>query len=412
MSTDNTHGQENSLTPQHDKDNDFTNTKLNPVFDDLIAPETILDHFQELKKKSVTESHATTEVESKKLERAEFRKKYLIDVREEIPPPKIAWGLKNILNDKVAILGTLGNFSLVIGKAKAKKSFFIIIAIACALVNEYILNRLIGSLPNNQNQVLYIDTEQGKYHVQLAVRRICRLLNVEIPPNLLTYHLRALSSAERLQFVEEEIYSNDKIGIVVIDGIKDLVTSINDEAEATLIASKLLKWTEERNIHIITVLHQNKNDNNARGHIGTELINKAETVLSITKEESNPNVSTMKPEFCKNLEPEPFSFEIDENGLPNEAIGFEPNIKKEKGFDIYSIENHKLYQLLNGCFAKQSEITYTDLYRKIKIACSTQLGFTIGDNKAKDILTICKEKGWLLQSEKKKPYTLQPFDEG
>jgi hypothetical protein len=32
-------------------------------------------------------------------------------------------------------------------------------------------------------------------------------------------------------------------------------------------------------IHIHTILHQNKADENARGHIGTELNNKAETVL-------------------------------------------------------------------------------------------------------------------------------------
>jgi hypothetical protein len=352
------------------------------------------------------------DIEETALESIAFRKSFLIDVLEEIPPPQTAWGLKNIKDEAVSILGTLGNFSLIIGKAKAKKSFFVNIAVSCALSNEPILNRFIGGLPDNQKEVCFFDTEQGKYHVQLAVRRICRQLGVQRPPNLSTYHLRSLTPSQRLLLIEEEIYSNDKIGIVVIDGIKDLITSINDEAEATMIASKLLKWTEERNIHIITVLHQNKGNEQARGHIGTELINKAETVLSITKEESNPDVSTMVAEMCRNREPEPFSFEIDPDGLPIEAVGFEPiDSRKEKGADIHKIENYKLYQLLTESFSKEAEINYSELVRKIKIAYSNQMTGSIGDNKAKDIISKCKDNNWLNQSEKRhKPYLLLPFE--
>ena len=44
-----------------------------------------------------------------------------------------------------------------------------------------------------------------------------------------------------------------------------------------------MQWTDDRQIHIHTILHQNKGDENARGHIGTELNNKAETVLLVEK---------------------------------------------------------------------------------------------------------------------------------
>ena len=351
-------------------------------------------------------------IEDTELESVAFRKGFLVDPDEEIPPPQIAWGIRNILDNIVAILGTLGNFSLITGKAKAGKSFFINIAIACALTNEYVLNRFIGGLPANQNQVLYFDSEQSKYHVQIALKRICTQLGIRKPPNLFTYHLRSLTPSQRLKLIEEEIYSNDKIGIVVIDGIKDLITSINDEAEATMIASWLLRITEQRNIHIITVLHQNKGDNNSRGHIGTELNNKAETVLSISKEESNPDVRTMNAEMCRNREPEPFSFEIDPDGLPIEAVGFTPiDSRKEKGVDIHKIEDYKLYKLLMECFSKETEINYSELVRKIKTAFSNQMSGSIGDNKAKDIISKCKDNNWLNQSEKKyKPYILLPFE--
>ena len=48
-----------------------------------------------------------------------------IDVLEEIPPPDIAWEIREANSEEFILVGTLGNFSLVKGKAKSKKSFFI-----------------------------------------------------------------------------------------------------------------------------------------------------------------------------------------------------------------------------------------------------------------------------------------------
>ena len=61
---------------------------------------------------------------------------------------------------------------------------------------------------------------------------------------------------------------------MVIDGIRDLVYDINSPSEATCVISKLMQWTDEYQIHLHTILHQNKSDENARGHIGTEINNK------------------------------------------------------------------------------------------------------------------------------------------
>ena len=41
------------------------------------------------------------------------------------------------------------------------------------------------------------------------------------------------------------------------------------------------------------MLHLNKGDNNVRGHIGTEMSNKAETVLVITKSAENPVILSL-----------------------------------------------------------------------------------------------------------------------
>ena len=334
-----------------------------------------------------------------------------IDVKEELQAPQIAWQLSNLKSEGYATLGTLGNFSLIIGKAKSRKSFFVNIAVSTAISNDLILKRFRGDLPREQSDVLYFDTEQGKYHVQLALKRICRQVNIEEPSNLHVYHLRSKTPMERLQIIESVIYDNDKIGFVVIDGIKDLVTSINDEEQATMISSKLMKWSEERNIHIVTVLHQNKSDNNARGHIGTELINKAETVLSVTKAEADDTISIVEPQQCRNIDPETFAFEIID-GLPVIAENFEIRTETKKNkFDITTIESYKKYQLLTGVFSNGDNFGYGKLIEQLKIAHKHQFMIDLGDNKAKLLITDCKNNGWILQEKDKGPYTLGTFNE-
>ena len=392
--------------------------ELSTAIDNAILSEPLSEKMIWLndEQRHVTESEFQQRQNEIKIERIEQHKKerlkYKIDVNEEIPKPQIAISLANTKTDGFAILGTLGNFSVIIGKAKAKKSFFINIAVSTALSNDFILERFKSDLPHDKSEVLYFDTEQGKYHVQKAVKRICTQINQPEPENLHTYFLRSLTPSERLQFIENEIYSNNNVGFVVIDGIKDLVTSINDEEQATNIASKLLKWTEERNIHIVCVLHQNKSDTNARGHIGTELINKAETVLEVAKAENEPNISIVTPQQCRNKEPEVFAFEINDYEIPIIAENFELRTETKKNrFDVTNLEDFKKYQLLTEVFSKGESFSYGKLVEQIVIAYQSQFNCSIGTNRAKLLITDCSNNGWLLQEKAKAPYTLGKFQE-
>lgn len=333
----------------------------------------------------------------------------LIDPLEQLEPPKVAWEQVDPDGKQESmILGTLGNFSLVIGKAKSRKSFFMNIALSATVGDDIVLERFKGCLPDDKRQVLYFDTEQGKYHVQLALKRVCRQLGVSVPENLKVYGLRTKKPSERLKLIEYAIYNTPGLGFVVIDGIKDLVTSINDEAEATMIASKLLQWTEERGIHIVVVLHQNKGDNNARGHIGTELINKAETVLSVTKSDQDNNISIVNPEMCRNREPEPFAFEIIE-GLPRLVDNFQIRTSESNKLDVSKMEEFKIYQLLTEVFSHGDEFGYADLTTQIKLAFKKQFKRSIGNNKIRDLITMAKNNNWIIQEKSRSPYTLGQY---
>ena len=115
----------------------------------------------------------------------------------------------------------------------------------------------------------------------------------------------------------------ENIGFVIIDGIADLATAINDEDEATRVIGLLLKWTKIHNIHICNIIHENKNNNFATGHLGSSIMKKSETVAFVTRDDKLTKVT---PDYCRNYPFDEFYFELDENHLPKESEENQPFI--------------------------------------------------------------------------------------
>ena len=247
-----------------------------------------------------------------------------------------------ILKVHGSVIGTLGNFSASIGKAKSKKTFNVSAIVAAALKNGTVL-RYVAELPEDKRKILYVDTEQSPYHCLKVMKRILRMAG--LPDDRDNEHLeflalRKYTPEQRIRIVEQAIYNTPDIALVIIDGIRDMVYDINSPGESTRIISKLMQWTDDRQIHIHTILHQNKGDENARGHIGTELNNKAETVLLVEKDKSNGDISNVSAMHIRAMDFEPFAFRINDNALPELMEGYKPEAKKpgrpeEEKFDPY-----------------------------------------------------------------------------
>ena len=233
----------------------------------------------------------------------------LIHITDEFSLPPV------VLQAGEAIIGTLGNFSVSTGKAKAKKTFNVSAIVAAALVNGQVLEYR-ASFPESKRNILYFDTEQSPYHCQLVMQRILRLAGLPIdrePESLKFSHLRAIADPnERREIIRYAIYNTANVGLVVIDGIRDLMLDINNSTEATKLVGDLMQWTSEQNIHIQTVLHLNKGDDNARGHIGTELNNKAETVLQVTRDNTLSERSIVAPAIIRSKPFDKFAFRLKE----------------------------------------------------------------------------------------------------
>ena len=244
-------------------------------------------------------------------------------------------------------IATLGNFSASTGKAKSKKTFNVSALVAASLANGQVLNYC-ASLPEGKRRILYVDTEQSRFHCHNVLERILRLAG--LPTNCDSEHLdffclREYSPAVRIQVIDYALQHNEGYGLVIIDGIRDLMLDINNAAESVEVINKMMEWSTKYNLHIHCVLHLNKGDNNVRGHIGTEMSNKAETVLVISKNNALPHVSHVQALHIREKEFKPFAFTVNEDGLPvladEEELADGPKKMQRISYHDLTIEQHR-----------------------------------------------------------------------
>lgn len=291
--------------------------------------------------------------------------------------------------ESVAPSFTLGNFSMVIGKAKSKKTFLLTGLAASAVSGGFKIGVLKGTLPEGKFKVLYFDTEQSEYHLNKTIKRV--LVQAENLSNFKAFGLRKFNASERLALIEFAIYNTPNLGVVFIDGLRDLLSKgINDEEEATSITSKMLRWTAELNIHIVVVLHQNKGDLNARGHIGTECLNKAETTISVTADSHNMNYSIVSCEQCRDISFDNFSFFINDQGLPEYSSRVQFT-SSTVATNPEQIDDDAHMSVLEQIYEENSSYNYADIMQSVKKSYET----TLGDNKCRVFINYFLEKGWL-----------------
>ena len=310
--------------------------------------------------------------------------------------------------DRIPI-GTLGNFSASIGKAKSKKTFNVSAMTAAALSGKKVLMYEV-SLPEDKNKILYVDTEQSKAHCKKTLARILALANIPDSTDndrLEFLSLRKYTPKERIEIIECALATTEGIGLVIIDGVRDLLFDINAPLEATQITSILMRWTDEYQIHIHTVLHQNKGDENARGHIGTEINNKAETIIKVEKEKPDENISKVSAVFTRAQTFPTFAFRINDHILPELVEDYVSEPKKagrppKKEFDPYfDIKQEHHETALERIFPTATdELNYEELQDRLVEEFRSILG-SFNKNKAAAEITFLRNKRMVVQDNGK-----------
>lgn len=216
-----------------------------------------------------------------------------VEVAEPVP----------VLKQGEYVIFSRGNISTIGGKAKSRKTFLIVLYAADFLEN------------NDTGKVLVIDTEMAKAHTYKTARRIHRLMGWESDRNndrLTVLSLREYAPTDRAEIFKEAI-EHFRPELVFLDGVRDLVKDFNSVEESTQTVGMLMKLSTDYDCHICSILHENKGNGQLRGHLGTEVINKSESVLSVT---NNGEASTVEPVYTRNMPFDTFTFRINDDGLP------------------------------------------------------------------------------------------------
>ena len=240
-------------------------------------------------------------------------KKAEVKFDDKIDEAPICIGLRE--GQSVIPIATYGNFSAWVGVQKSRKTFGISMSVAAAVACGNYEN-FVGYTSGKNNIVF--DTEQAKFHVQKVNKRILYMSKKygSQPSNFQIFGLRSFNYLERVMIIEHKLRTTKNLGLVVIDGIRDLVKSINDEGEANDTVTNLMQWTENYNCHIAVVLHMKKGDTpSPRGFIGSEIQNKAEAVIEIQKSKTQKGCSEIIARDFRGVEFNTFLFEIID-GIP------------------------------------------------------------------------------------------------
>lgn len=256
-----------------------------------------------------------------------IRKCYIdTDIPVAKPPIIMRIKTKHGLDDIFTRVFTLGNFSAIIGKSKAKKTFLATLFLACASKGGEIDYTIQADLPSGRPGVVLFDTEQSNYDAYVSAKRIGDMAGAN-KEHFGSFDLREFTPLDRCNIIDRFLEKgSNSISFIVIDGIADLAMAINDELEASRVVSLLMKWTKVYNVHICVIIHQNKNDNYATGHLGSSIMKKAECVISVTKDPTDNLRSEISCDYIRGtMEFDKFMITIDENGIPKVEPDFKAN---------------------------------------------------------------------------------------
>ena len=315
----------------------------------------------------------------------------------------------DVISVSGSTIATLGNFSASTGKGKSKKTFNVMAIVAAVLTGKKVLNYE-ASFPNQKRRVVYFDTEQSDGHCHKVMERINLLSGY--PRNYDSelfefFYLRKYGPLNRRRIIELYLAEHPDIGLVIIDGLRDLLYDINSSAESSEVIGLLMRWSGEYNLHIHTVLHLNKGDDNVRGHIGTELNHKAETILQVDKNEADGSISEVHAALIRDRDFPPFAFRINEEGVPELVKEYEITPRKKPAFNYEYMAEELHRKALTVAFGENKEpILYTPLLTRLEVGYKT-IGIERKRNVCIDLLKfllkndiIRKEgKGYLLNED-------------
>ena len=208
--------------------------------------------------------------------------------------------MKHLLNINGVNCFPRGDLVAISGKEKCGKTTDCRIIVSALMKGEYMG---VTALEKNVS-VLWIDTEQASQTSRAVCRGIEMMCGFEPSDARFVYFaLREYPDRQEMTEAMRMLFNEYCPDIAIVDGIRDFIPDFNDVVESAEIVLECMRLssgvsaeqarkkglTERPPCCVCCILHQNKpkDDNNMRGHLGTELSNKAGEVWEATQDDDH-----------------------------------------------------------------------------------------------------------------------------
>ena len=342
---------------------------------------------------------------------------YLLDPKREYPEPFY------MLEFNGVPFSTIGGIQAMSGQKKNGKSFVFTMLMAAILKGDPERSRVPSYLPGlivpqrtieylgHEPRVLYVDTEMEMLNSAKVLRRVHWLCGWDMKVPNDRFHVlwvktvpnddNVPSYKKRFDIIKLAIDALEP-DIVFIDGLRDLLLSINDEETATAILDYLSSTAEERRMCIWNALHQNPKansdgeDTKMRGWTGTELGNKVSDTLVSVKNKTTTGVTfTVKQVDARGKDMEDWKFKITDDagnlGIPM-IMGSAGEIVESKS--EFEMTDENINKVVLDAIGTET-IGEATLRERIK------KNNHIGSAKAQECITRATNNGVLLKDGKK-----------
>jgi hypothetical protein len=181
--------------------------------------------------------------------------------------------------------GSAGNLTSIVALAGIGKSS-VCEAISSAAINPSADN--LGFCITIQNpRVLYIDTERVHSDHWTSWSRVMRRADVKEGDHIdhvNWYAIVTLATVEEKRKLLEELLKKNTYDFVLLDTVADFLTDVNSIEQTAELSNWIRGLANEHEFTAILTIHSNpslEGSNKARGHLGSELLRRSETVFKL-----------------------------------------------------------------------------------------------------------------------------------
>lgn len=296
---------------------------------------------------------------------------------KEMPKPVVSTPARDIIS-------SAGNITTIAGQVKSGKTALNAAILAGATAPQGSIIDTLGLViqaNSNYKAVLHYDSEQSEYnHFKFfkgVYERTGRSKDVDF---FGSWNIRKYDVKNRIVFIEQSANSyaqkHGGVFIIIIDGIADLMNNPNDYEESNIIIDRVEKLAIRYNCPVVTVLHFNPGSDKERGHLGSQLQRKSESVLSIIRDGAQ---SVLTGKYLRNAGEIPeIRFEYNkEKGYHTLANIITPQIKQQAKEQAKEAKTEKKINMLREEFSRlfynNKPLQYTVLSDSYKTmtGCST-----------------------------------------